>query len=154
MSRINELIAITAATLVVGVAHTTVAGSARVQTPPDAPAMSSGIFTDVQARRGERIVSIYCSGCHGADLEGGDSGPKLVGPTFLNNWQEKTVWDLFDWVKTNMPSDSPGSLTLENTANVIAYVLEMNKANPGSKELPGDRAALSQLKIADQIAPK
>ena len=80
----------------------------------------SGVFSDIQARRGERVASVSCSGCHGPDLEGGDSGPKLVGPTFLTSWREKTVGDLFVFVKTEMPADAPDSLSPQDTANVIA----------------------------------
>jgi S-disulfanyl-L-cysteine oxidoreductase SoxD len=110
----------------------------------------SGVFSEIQARRGERVAGVYCSGCHGPDLEGGDSGPKLVGPTFLSSWREKTVGDLFAFVKTEMPADAPDSLSPQDTANVIAYILELNKTPPGTKVLPVDREELNRIKIVEQ----
>ena len=92
---------------------------------------------------------MYCAGCHGADLDGGDSGPKLVGPMFLSNWNEKTVGELFETIKTTMPGDTPGSLSPADTANAIAFILEMNKAKPGSKDLPVEQASLEQIKIVE-----
>jgi mono/diheme cytochrome c family protein len=109
----------------------------------------SGVFSEFQARRGEKVASISCGGCHGPDLDGGDSGPRLVGGSFLSNWADKSIWDLFDWISKSMPADSPGSLSRENTANLIAYILELNKADAGPKDLPIDQAGLSQIRIVE-----
>lgn len=111
----------------------------------------SGVFSEIQARRGERVASVSCSGCHGPDLEGGDSGPKLVGPTFLTSWREKTVGDLFAFVKTEMPADAPDSLSPQGTANVIAYILELNKSPAGTQVLPVTREELNRIKIVEQM---
>lgn len=110
----------------------------------------SGVFSDIQARRGERVASVYCSGCHGPDLEGGDSGPKLVGPTFLTSWRNRTVGDLFALVKTEMPADAPDSLSPQDTANVIAYILELNKSPAGTQVLPVTREELNRIRIVEQ----
>lgn len=126
----------------------------QAQTQSASQTIWSGVFSEFQARRGEKLASISCGGCHGPDLDGGDSGPRLVGPTFLSNWAGKTVWDLLDWIDKEMPADSPGSLSRENTANVIAYILELNKAEPGPKDLPIDQAALSQIRIVEQQGPQ
>jgi mono/diheme cytochrome c family protein len=131
-----------------------VRAQSQAQGQADMSTIWGGVFSDIQARRGEKVASTYCSGCHGPDLGGGDSGPKLVGPIFLNKWNDKTVWDLFDWIKTSMPEDNPGSLSQESTANVIAYILEMNKVSSGTKDLPVDQAALSQIRIVEQAPQK
>ena len=39
----------------------------------------SGVYTEAQAYRGEKVADTLCIGCHGPGLDGGDSGPKLVG---------------------------------------------------------------------------
>lgn len=114
----------------------------------------SGVFSEIQARRGEKIASIYCSGCHGPDLEGGDSGPKLVGAPFFANWNTKTVGDLFAFVKAEMPADAPDSLSPVNTANVIAYILERNKTPSGTQDLAVDRAELDRIQILDRMPDK
>ena len=55
----------------------------------------SGVYSEAQAYRGEKVADTTCIGCHGAGLTGGDSGPKLVGEKFLANWsgtvRERTV---------------------------------------------------------------
>jgi mono/diheme cytochrome c family protein len=127
---------------------------AQGQVGGDTPTIWSGVFSDIQARRGEKIASNSCSGCHGPELEGGDSGPKLAGPMFLSKWSDKTVWDLFDFVQTSMPEDNPGSLSQEGTADVIAYILEVNKVSPGTKDLPVGQAALGQIRIVEQAPRK
>ena len=74
----------------------------------------SGVYTEAQAYRGEKIADTSCIGCHGSGLDGGDSGPKLVGETFLANWSSQSVAQLFDWVREAMPSDAPGTLSNPN----------------------------------------
>ena len=127
---------------------------AQPERPSEPRTIWSGVFSDFQARRGEKVASLSCGGCHGPDLDGGDSGPKLAGPAFLNNWADKTVWDLFDFIRTSMPEDAPGSLSPENTASILAYILELNHADPGPKDLPIDQAALGQIRIVQPASPK
>ena len=127
---------------------------AQGQAAGDTTTIWSGVFSDIQARRGEKIVGNSCSGCHGPDLEGGDSGPKLAGPIFLKKWSDKTVWELFDFIQTGMPQDSPGSLNKVNVANLVAYILEANKASPGTSDLPVDQAALAKIRIVGQVPKK
>ena len=46
-----------------------------------------------------------------------------------------------------MPFDSPGSLTPEQYADVIAYMLSANKYPAGDKELAHEVAPLQQIQI-------
>jgi len=124
---------------------------AQGQVGGDTPTIWSGVFSDIQARRGEKIVGNSCSGCHGPQLEGGDSGPKLAGSAFLQKWSGKTVWELFDFIQTSMPQDSPGNLSKVNVANVVAYILEANKAGSGASDLPVDQTALTKIRIVGQV---
>jgi len=36
----------------------------------------SGVYTDAQAYRGEKVAQTTCIGCHGSGLDGGDSGDR------------------------------------------------------------------------------
>jgi mono/diheme cytochrome c family protein len=123
-----------------------------------APAAGSGIwagvYTDAQAKRGEGIANKQCVSCHGAELMGGEAGPTLVGLEFLGNWNSLTLGDLFDRIHTTMPADAPGSLSLQDTGDVIAYVLKLNKYPAGEKDLPTDMPALGQVKIEGQPPAK
>ncbi len=121
--------------------------AARFQEPGDTATIWTGVFSDIQSRRGEKVASIYCSGCHGPDLEGGDSGPKLVGSVFLETWSDKTIGDLFEFIRTEMPADAPNSLSPQNTTFLIAYILELNKVPSSTRELAFDRAELNRIRI-------
>jgi mono/diheme cytochrome c family protein len=114
----------------------------------------SGVYTDAQAKRGEGIANKQCVSCHGAELAGGEAGPTLVGLEFLGNWNSLTLGDLFDRIHTTMPADAPGSLSLQDTGDVVAYVLKLNKYPAGEKELPTDASALGQVKIEGQPPAK
>jgi mono/diheme cytochrome c family protein len=114
----------------------------------------SGVYTTAQAKRGETTANKACSSCHGADLMGGEAGPALVGLEFLGNWNQQSLGDFFDRIHSTMPADAPGSLSLQDTADVIARVLQLNKYPAGEKELPSDMNALGQIKIESQPPAK
>jgi mono/diheme cytochrome c family protein len=107
----------------------------------------SGVYTDAQAYRGEKIAQTTCIGCHGSGLDGGDSGPKLTGGPFLENWSSQPVSQLFDWIREAMPSDAPGTLSKDDAAAVVAYILKINKMPAGKQELPTDREFLDRIGI-------
>ena len=122
--------------------------------PQAASGIWSGIYTDAQAKRGEGVANKTCVSCHGAELMGGEAGPTLVGLEFLGNWNSLSLGDLFDRIHSTMPADAPGSLNLQDTGDLIAYVLKLNKYPAGQKELPTDMAALGQVKIEGQPPAK
>ena len=110
----------------------------------------SGVFSAEQAKRGEASANRNCAKCHSADLAGGQDGPALVGADVLQAWNGMTVGDLFDRVKTTMPADAPRSLSPQETADVVAYILSVNKCPAGEKELPSEPEALGQIRITSQ----
>ena len=107
----------------------------------------SGVYTETQAYRGEKIAQTTCIGCHGSGLDGGDSGPKLTGTSFLENWSSQPVSELFDWIREAMPSDAPGTLSKDDTAAVIAYIFKINRMPAGKQELPTDRELLERIRV-------
>jgi len=107
----------------------------------------SGVYTEAQAYRGEKVAQTTCIGCHGSGLDGGDSGPKLTGVPFLENWSSQPVGQLFDWIREAMPSDAPGTLSKDDTAAVVAYIFKINKMPVGKQELPTDKELLDQIGI-------
>jgi len=106
-----------------------------------------GVFTEAQAKRGEAAYLQYCASCHGSALEGADVAPALVGGTFTSNWNDLTVGDLYERIRTTMPLDSPGKLSRQQDADVIAFLLKMNAWPSGASELAPDAGALKQVKI-------
>ena len=118
-------------------------GSAQAQT------VWSGIYSEAQAYRGEKVADTTCIGCHGPKLDGGDSGPKLVGEAFLANWSSQSVGQLFSWLQEAMPAEAPGTLSKDETAAVIAYILKLNKIPPGKLDLSTDLQVLGRINIVD-----
>lgn len=104
-----------------------------------------GVYTQDQAKRGEAVYVEKCARCHGAQLIGGDMNPPLVGPEFLSTWNTKTVGDLFDRIRTTMPADKPGSVSRQQSSDVVAYLLSANKFPIGSTELENQTELLKQI---------
>jgi mono/diheme cytochrome c family protein len=107
----------------------------------------SGVYSEAQAKRGEATANKMCGSCHGVDVGGGEAGPSLVGPEFLGNWNQQSVGDLFDRIHSTMPADAPGSMSLADTADVVARILQLNKFPAGMTDLPSDVTALGKFKI-------
>jgi len=100
------------------------------------PSVWDGVYTAEQTRRGEAAYLQTCASCHGTALEGGDMTPPLVSGAFTSNWNDLTVGDLFDRIRTTMPLDNPGKLSRQQNADVIAFVLKANGWPAGTTELP------------------
>ena len=90
----------------------------------------------------------YCTACHGARLEGNPGAP-LVGATFPTRWADgqHTLDDLFYVVRTLMPYNAPGTLTRQQNADVVAYILKVNGYSAGENELPPNTAALKKVTL-------
>lgn len=106
-----------------------------------------GVYTDAQSARGENVYLQYCANCHGPALEGGDMSPALTGGVFTSNWNDLTVGDLFERIRTTMPLDAPGALSRQQNADLIAFVLKANTWPPGAAEMPPELAALKEIRI-------
>jgi len=107
------------------------AGHARAQTV----SVWDGIYTDAQAARGDIGFAAHCANCHGASLGGTGEAPALAGPQFLSDFDGLTLGDLFDRIRTTMPQDNPGSLTRDQYADILAFILKANAVPSGAKEL-------------------
>ena len=112
-----------------------------------------GVYTEVQASRGEFIYEGACGFCHGYRLDGAAddpdmrSSPPLARTKFLRDWEGRSLAVLFELTKTTMPEDNPGSLTDKEFVDVIAYMLSVSNLPAGSIELQVDLHSLSQVTI-------
>lgn len=113
----------------------------------EGPGLWAGVYTDIQARRGEALANKTCVSCHGSGLAGGEAGPALSGLEFIGNWSGLSLGDLFDRILTTMPADAPRSLSPQDTIDVVSYVLSLNRFPAGQKELATDFTTLGGLKI-------
>ncbi|MGE3402233.1 MAG: c-type cytochrome [Vicinamibacterales bacterium] len=104
-----------------------------------------GVYTQAQAARGATLYAQRCAQCHGDLLQGFEAAPALAGPLFVATWEGVQLGELADRVRISMPLDSPGSLSRQQTADLLAYMFEVGKLPAGSQELPGDAALLGQI---------
>lgn len=107
-----------------------------------------GVYTDDQATRGKKLYVESCASCHQEGLQGADLAPALKGEDFVLKWSGFSLQDIFTTVSTTMPADSPGKLTPQESADVLAYVMQVNKFPAGRDELKTDAAALKAIAIA------
>lgn len=113
------------------------AGTAADTKAPDPPGDVAALYTLQQAKQGKQIFAKHCASCHGTNLQG-ISAPPIGGATFLNktkllHWK---VSDMRHVVVSSMPADNPGSLSKQQYAEVLAYLLAVNCYPAGSKPFP------------------
>jgi len=116
---------------------------------------SGATFTADQAKQGHDVYTQHCASCHGDKLQG-LAAPSLAGKDFLttaehNGW---TIGMLQTIVTQNMPFNDPASLSDEQYADVIAFLLASNCFQAGSKKFPEEATpALAKIKIATPSHP-
>lgn len=120
-----------------------IAGAARAQdstaAPPAERLLTSGVFSEKQAERGEGVYQTSCQSCH--------AKTEYTGDKFKVAWVSKTVYDIFDSIRTLMPDDNPGSLERQQYIDVVAYIFSLNAYPPGASDLPADDDGLKKLRI-------
>ncbi|WP_421932846.1 c-type cytochrome [Phenylobacterium sp.] len=106
-----------------------------------------GVYSEAQAERGQAAYAQACGMCHGVGLTGLGEAKPLTGPEFLSNWNGLTLGDLFDRIRTTMPLNKPRSLTKEQYADILAYLLKFDGFPAGQGELPARSEMLAGLTI-------
>lgn len=101
-----------------------------------------GVYTVEQAERGKLVHREECTGCHGATA--------YIGEGFVTLWKGRSIFDIFDQLKTTMPDDNPGRLQTAQYVDVIAYILSLNGFVAGAEELPTEEGALRDI-VVDSI---
>src|SRR5262245_32990996 len=99
----------------------------------------AGVYTASQARRGEETYMAVCVACHPAGT--------YKAPGFRSSWAGRPLSDLYEQVKEKMPKNDPATLTPEECAQVLAYLLKINDVPPGDSELSSDVAVLKKIRI-------
>jgi S-disulfanyl-L-cysteine oxidoreductase SoxD len=100
----------------------------------------SGVYTEAQAERGKDAYVMFCKSCH--------TPASHTGATFAGFWDGHPLSDLFGFVSTRMPKNDPGTLSPEEYADIVAYLLQMNAMPAGPADLRPDSAALAAIRIA------
>ena len=138
----------------IGQAPSTVGQAPAAAAPaPSAPAaMAAGdqpvSYSTDQADRGKATYGRLCVDCHGVDLRGGlFGGAPLRGSAFDAAFANGSpVSNLYQFIATQMPPDSPGQLSPTNYLELTAYILQQNGYQAGAP-LPSDPDALDHLLV-------
>jgi mono/diheme cytochrome c family protein len=106
-----------------------------------------GVYTEEQGGRGQTLYTRECASCHGSSLNGGETAPPLTGSAFMANWSGLTVGDLFERMRLSMPEGRPGTLSRQQNADILAYILNVNQFPAGKTELARDTDRLRQIRF-------
>jgi mono/diheme cytochrome c family protein len=117
----------------------------RAQSP--SKSVWDGVYTEAQAAKGKELYTTHCASCHSDSMEGGEMAPALAGGAFGSNWAGLTAGDLFERIRTTMPLNTPGKLSREINANILAYIFKFNNFPAGSAELSGRTEYLKEIRI-------
>jgi len=129
---------------------------AELEESGDMASIWDGVFTEVQAKRGQTVYPGPCGTCHGRRLNGAPDDPDmratppLARARFLRVWEGSSLATLFEYTRATMPEGNPGSLTDEEYVDVIAYMLSVGGIPMGDDELQPDLRSLARVVIQQQ----
>jgi ankyrin repeat protein len=126
------------------------AEAVRQATAPATHTNWDGVFTDVQAGRGEQVYRQACASCHLEDLLGDAAAPALVGSEFSTRWAGSTARDMVESIRSSMPQDAPDSLGDQGYVDLVSYLLKVNGSPAGDVELPVEAEMLRRIVIRDR----
>lgn len=105
----------------------------------------SGVYSREQAIRGQDIYAGNCKSCHTPESH--------TGAMFHSKWTGRTLSELYVYIRDQMPKNDPGTLSPQENADVLAYLLRMNRMPAGDTDLPADSAALKSIRIDNMTLP-
>ena len=71
--------------------------------------------------------------------------PPLTGVRFTSRWNNQSLDVMVRLIQRTMPRDEPGTLSRQQAADIVAFVLRANDYPAGAAELPNDAEALKPL---------
>jgi mono/diheme cytochrome c family protein len=120
--------------------------AALAQAPAPERTVRDRVFSAAQVERGRREFTSICTNCH--EIE------EFTGPgAYFEEVEGETVWEVFDYISSEMPEDDPASLELEDYAAILAYTLSVYGLPTGDGDLPVDRKSLETITIARPERP-
>jgi S-disulfanyl-L-cysteine oxidoreductase SoxD len=125
------------------------------QTPAPVKTVWNGVYSALQAARGEEPYKARCARCHGVSLEG-TQGNGLVGKDFMERWREDTMGSLFEFVSEGMPPPRPREgrplISIPTYLDIISYILAQNQFPAGANALTQE--GLDSILIQYQDGPR
>lgn len=112
---------------------------------PDSAGVFDGIYTAAQAFRGEEVYKAQCAECHEVQV--------YTEAQFKNRWDGRWAIQLWYYIHDRMPYGNPYSLTRQQVTDVFTYILQLNGAPTGNRELGTDDPSLMPYMINWGTAP-
>lgn len=135
-----------AAPVIMTLTAVAVAAVGATQAPPRSA--KDGVYAVAQANRGKTLYDDQCLACHGAMTSfTPDLAPLLGDYVFQAAWKNRSLAQLFDRIRDTMPQTKPRTLSPEQTAELIAYILSANQLPAGEVPLAHDVEALKQIRM-------
>jgi mono/diheme cytochrome c family protein len=151
---------------IVAIAGYVAENASRPATPPAArPARAAntaaaGFYTEEQARRGHALFLGNCAHCHTAErlpadlksprgvaLGGGRRLWSLVSEGITGRWGRVSY--LYLKSAKAMPADAPRPLPPQDSADIVAYILQANGLPPGPDPLTPDVAVMKNMTLGE-----
>jgi cytochrome c len=108
--------------------------------------VNDGVYTTAQAERGETLYDDQCASCHGPIRAFVPEMAALLGDhTFRANWSGRRLRELFGLILETMPQDAPGSLSPQQSADLVAHILSGNRKPAGETPLADDPEQLDLI---------
>jgi mono/diheme cytochrome c family protein len=114
-------------------------GAVRQTTAVEPTTTAKGVYTEAQATRGEETYMNMCVGCHAAGT--------YSTPVFREKWDRHPLADLYTLISETMPKQDPASLTPQEYAQLVAYLLKINDVPAGKTELSSELDVLKKIEI-------
>jgi hypothetical protein len=73
--------------------------------------------------------------------------PLLNDYGFQVAWKDRSVGQFFSRIRETMPQNEPNTLSPEEVAEIIAFILSANQMPTGAEALPTDVELLRQIKL-------
>jgi len=121
------------------------------QDPPKST-VKDGVYSKAQAESGKALYTKVCAKCHLFKTEPNEEAPALGGENFFKTWEGRSVYELATQIKTAMPPDGSVTLTDEDTANAIAFILQTNGFPDGADKTLKTDATAKNINIVKPAA--
>lgn len=100
---------------------------------------SAKLYTEAQAEEGLKVWNETCASCH--------ETKDVTSDDFKTKWVGRTLFELYEQIRTTMPDDGPGTLTPEQYLHSVVYILKLNGLPAGDTPLVSDSVTMSALKF-------
>lgn len=105
----------------------------------DDPTTANGVYTRRQADEGRDLFALACQNCHAPTQHAGND--------FRSKWFGRSLGELFGYLRREMPKTDPGTMSDEEYAALVAYLMRINRMPAGQNPLAADSAALHRIRI-------